>query len=195
MPASPAFKRLSRLQESAYLAGIRPFGLYEFLISQRPIPSGIPMRDGDIAGRPITPPTRPAPTMVVETYSPDWSARMVREWLLLLLRFAVTGQPSDRLATSAMAEQLDSLGTRRPPGAAPRFFRRTSEEVCRAIIAAGDGRSNAVLRKHIARIDDPRLRRAFQAAVGIAPTSRSSPSTKRDKRRKNQDLWKGLPSR
>jgi hypothetical protein len=109
--------------------------------------------------------------MAVETCSRDWSERMVHEWLLLLLRFAVTRQPADRAAVCAMAEQLDSLGARRPLGAAPRFFRRTSEEVCRAIIASGDDRSNAVLRRHITRIDDLRLRRAFQAVVGIASIS------------------------
>jgi hypothetical protein len=120
---------------------------------------------------------------------------MVREWLLLLLRFAVTRQPADRSAVCAMAEQLDSLGTRRPPDAAPRFFRPTSEEICQAIVATGDENSNAVLRKHIARIDNPRSRRSFRAAVGIALISRSPPNNGNDKGRKNQDLLKGILSR
>jgi hypothetical protein len=120
---------------------------------------------------------------------------MVREWLLLLLRFAVTRQPVDRCAAVCMAEQLDSLGTRRPPDAAPRFFRRTSEEVYRAIVAADDEHSNAVLRKHIARIDDPRLRRAFQAAVGLSTIPKEVQRSANTGRHKTQDLWKGLPSR
>jgi hypothetical protein len=45
--------------------------------------------------------------------SPDWRDRKVREWLLLLLRFAVTREPPDRAAALAVAEELDSLGMRR----------------------------------------------------------------------------------
>jgi hypothetical protein len=34
----------------------------------------------------------------------------VASWLLLLLRYAVTREPSDRSAALAMADELDSLG-------------------------------------------------------------------------------------
>jgi hypothetical protein len=94
-----------------------------------------------------------------------------------------------------MAEHLDSLGTRRPSDALPRFFRRTSEEVCRAIVAAGDKSSNAVLRRHIARIDDPRLRRAFQAVIDLAPTSRPAAPAAKSNARSKGDLWRGLRPR
>ena len=49
-----------------------------------------------------------------------------------------------------------------------------------AILAVGDGydighgHDNAVLRRHAARIDDPRLRRAFEAAIGIQQISEES---------------------
>ena len=104
--------------------------------------------------------------MVTTFGSQDWRDRKVREWLLVLLRFAVTREPADQSAALAVADELDSLGVR-GKRMAPSFFLRTSKEVCEAIRAAGDGRDNAVLRRHVARIDDPRLRRAFQAAVGL----------------------------
>jgi hypothetical protein len=119
---------------------------------------------------------------------------MVREWLLLVLRFAVTLEPSDRAAVLGMADELDSLGMRWRP-AAPDFFLRTSEELCQAILTAGDGQGNFVLRRHIARIDDPRLRLAFQAAVGIGPGFQPPPTRKRKKTSKGRHLWKGVSSR
>jgi hypothetical protein len=134
--------------------------------------------------------------MVAAFGSPDWRDRKVREWLLLLLRFAVTREPSDRAAALAVAEELDSLGMRRKR-MAPSFFLRTSSEVCEAILAAGDGHNvddendRAVLRRHVARIDDPRLSRAFEAAVGLLETSEPQESAK-SKRRNDRELRKSL---
>src|SRR6516162_4143786 len=48
-----------------------------------------------------------------------------------------------------------------------RVFRRTSSEVCKMITALDDPRRATILKKHIARIDDPRLRHAFQAVVDL----------------------------
>src|SRR5580704_13552891 len=114
--------------------------------------------------------------MVTTFGSHDWRDRKVRDWLLLLLSFAVTREPADLAAALAVADELDSLGVRRKRRA-PSFFLRTSNEVCEAILAVGDGHDvsdgddNAVLRRHVARIEDPRLRRAFEAAVGLRQTS------------------------
>jgi hypothetical protein len=55
------------------------------------------------------------------------------------------------------------------------------------IIALDDPRRITILKKHIARIDDPRLRRAFQAAVGIERKSASA-----DSKKNGRDLWTGL---
>ena len=96
----------------------------------------------------------------------DWRDAKVREWLLLLLRFAVTRKPLDQSAVLAAADELDCVARRRRPAAAS-FFARTSNDVCKAILTTEDEHTNAVLQAHAARIDDPRLRRAFQAAVGI----------------------------
>jgi phytoene dehydrogenase-like protein len=119
----------------------------------------------------------------------DWRDRKVRDWLLLLLRFAITRELADRSAVLAAADELDALGLRWRP-ANPSFFLRTSREVCDAILATRDRNDNEVLRTHVARIDDPRLRRAFRAAVGLQETVERplrAPTTNR-----RSELWKGL---
>jgi hypothetical protein len=71
----------------------------------------------------------------------------------------------DRLAALTAADELDaSAATGR---GAPRFFSRTTKEVCEAILAPGDPHSHDALRRHADRIEDPRLRRAFEAAVDL----------------------------
>jgi hypothetical protein len=109
-----------------------------------------------------------ATRVAVENGSCDWRDRRIKEWLLLLLRFAVTREPSDRTAVLAMADELDALGVQGRRRAF-RFFLKTSVEVCKAIIEAGDGHNtnNVVLRTHALRIGDPRLKQAFRAAVGL----------------------------
>jgi len=97
--------------------------------------------------------------------SDDWRERKVREWLLLMLRFAVTREARDRLAVLAIADELDALGGYWRP-MAPRFFVTTAGKVCDAILGVG-GDADAILRTHIARISDPRLRSVFAAAVDL----------------------------
>jgi hypothetical protein len=135
--------------------------------------------------------------MVTTFGSHDWRDRKVRDWLLLLLSFAVTREPADLAAALAVADELDSLGVRRKRRA-PSFFLRTSNEVCEAILAAGDGHDvtdgddNAVLRRHVARIEDPRLRRAFEAAVGLQRTSEPQQESAEKQEAKGPGLVKGL---
>jgi hypothetical protein len=132
--------------------------------------------------------------VIAQFGSHDWRDRKVREWLLLLLRLAVTREATDQVAALAMADQLDSLGIGWKR-AKPSFFVKTSIEVSNAILAVRDGDNNTVLRRHLARIDDPRLRRAFRAAVGLQETSEMQEESAEDKRRKYADLWKGLPTK
>jgi hypothetical protein len=116
----------------------------------------------------------------------DRRERQVREWLFLLLRFAITREPEDELAVLMTANGIDSLG-RQWERAAPTFFRRSSEEVCKAIAALSDPTREAVLKKHIRRIEHPGLRRAFQAAVHCEQkTPQASDRSNR------QDLWESL---
>jgi hypothetical protein len=127
--------------------------------------------------------------MIVDFGSRDWRDKEIREWLLLLLRFAITREPADHTAVDALAKELDSVGLWSRP-AAPSFFRRTSHEICAAIQAADGPQQTAILGKHLNRIADPRLRRAFAAAVGLQqPISRPAPKRRK---RKDSDLWKGL---
>jgi len=120
--------------------------------------------------------------------SQDWRAGRIREGLLLLLRFAITRDPKDEAAAFAIADEIDALGHQWRPSA-PSFFRRTSGEVCEMIIALDDPRRATILKRHIARIDDPRLRQAFEAAVDPEQGCPTAPY-----KEKRRDLWAGLKS-
>src|SRR5262245_29947910 len=84
--------------------------------------------------------TRVGTACEMSAQSHDWRDCKVGEWLLLLLRFAVTREPAHRFDALAMADELDALGMRWRP-AAPRFFRNTSTDVCDAIAASENGHS------------------------------------------------------
>jgi hypothetical protein len=125
--------------------------------------------------------------MILDATSRNWREKEIREWLLLLLRFAITREPADRTAVQSLAYELDKLGL---SSTAPTFFRRTSEEVCAAIRAPRRAAQVEVLRKHIGRIPDRALQRAFAAALGLEPTR--SPLSMNKRRRKHTNLWRGL---
>lgn len=117
-----------------------------------------------IARKRKTPASASSSAMDGAIASQDWRAGRIREWLLLLLRFAITWDPKDEAAAFAMADEIDGLGLQWRPSV-PSFFRRTSREVCEAITALDNSKRAAILKAHLARIDDLRLRRAFHAAV------------------------------
>ena len=145
-------------------------------------PDRVPARNGSkTAKKPSTYCDQPSATSDPQ----DWAARQVREWLLLLLRFAVTTDPKDLSATLALADEIDARGLQWRPSA-PTFFRRTTTEVCNAITTVDDPNSAPILKRHLARIDNPVLKRAFRAAVNIDERNASS-------QRNSRDLWIGLP--
>jgi hypothetical protein len=149
-------------------------------------PRGVPAQDhNEIGKRNRSAYSGKASAITAGTGTQDWGARQVREWLLLLLRFAITSDPGDRSAALALADEIDALSLQWRP-AAPTFFRRTTSEVCKAIIALDDPKRIAVLKRHIARIDDPALKRAFQAAVNMEERSLESVKERR------RGLWSGL---
>jgi hypothetical protein len=115
----------------------------------------------------------------------DWGAKQVSEWLLLLLRFAVTSDSKDQSAALALADEIDARGLQWRPSA-PSFFRRTTYEVCKAITTLDDPKRAAILKRHLARIDNPVLKRAFRAAVNIDEQTAAS-------QRNARDLRFGLP--
>jgi hypothetical protein len=125
----------------------------------------------------------------------DWmegQQHRVSGWLILVLCYAITRAPADRMALTAHAAELDASGG---PDQAFSYFARTSSEICGAIDTSVDEHSKSVLAGHAARIEEPRLRAAFCACLGI-PDERT---LRRDRlqatRRDDRDLWKGLAKR
>ena len=121
----------------------------------------------------------------------DWRARTLRAWQLAMLRFAVTLDHADRLAVMAIASEIDRLGPE--PSGQPDFgfFRRTSAELCAAILQPNE-LTAPLLQRYLARIDDDRLRRAFAAAIEV-DQAKTRPVAKPFKR--DNQLWRGLSSR
>ena len=106
-------------------------------------PDRVPARNGSkTAKKPAAYCDQPSATSVASDPQ-DWAARQVREWLLLILRFAVTTDPKDLSATLALADEIDARGLEWRPSA-PSFFRRTSNDVCRAITALDDPKRAAI---------------------------------------------------
>ncbi len=121
----------------------------------------------------------------------EWHARTLRAWQLALLRFAVTLDNADRLTVMAIAGEIDRLGPQRAGKPDFGFFRRTSGELCAAILQPNE-LSAAILRQYLARIDDGRLRRAFAAAI---ESDRPKASSVSNPFKRDNGLWKGLSSR
>lgn len=118
--------------------------------------------------------------------SQEWPAQKVREWLLAILRFAVTLDQADLAAVQAIAIEMDRLGSH-PDATTFAFFTRSSVEFCHAIAKMDDPNSIAVLRRQLARIDDRRLRQALEAALDCGQRT-----ARRTSKRDGGGLWKGL---
>jgi hypothetical protein len=118
-------------------------------------------------------------------------ARTLRAWQLAILRFAVTLDNADRLAVLMIAAEIDGLGPRHDGKPDFTFFRRTSAELCAAILRPNE-LTSTVLGEYLTRIDDDRLKRIFAAAVdaGDPKVPLARKPVKRDK-----GLWRGLSSR
>jgi hypothetical protein len=114
-----------------------------------------------------------------------------RDWLLALLRFAVTREREDRLIVLSMAFELDRSGMSGAT-ATLTFFTRTSIELCNAIADKNGSKRDAILRRQLARIEDCRLKRSLEAAFELLPDSE-----RRSKLRKpfQNDIWRGLRAR
>nr|QIG97055.1 hypothetical protein G6P99_34735 [Bradyrhizobium sp. 6(2017)] len=115
--------------------------------------------------------------------------KLLCAWQLAVLRFTVTLDDADRMHVLAVAGELDRLD-----GAAAgsfHFFRRTTAELCRAI-TGHDADAETVVRRFQMQIDNPRLRRAFEAAIA---KDRTPPKLVASRTRPNDDLWRGLAPR
>ena len=118
-------------------------------------------------------------------------ARTLRAWQLAILRFAVTLDNADRLAVMMIASEIDRLAPEQDGKPGFGFFRRTSAELCAAILQTGKSAA-ALLRDYIAQIDDDRLKRAFEAA--IEDDQPRAPAVSKPVKRRD-GLWKGLSPR
>lgn len=118
--------------------------------------------------------------------STDWHRRMLRAWQLALLRFAVTLDHADRLHVMAIANEIDRGGHQRDEQAFS-FFRRTSGDLCSSLLHQNEAAAT-ILRRFLISIEDPRLKRAFVAALEIDPGPKIRKATA------DNGLWRGLAS-
>lgn len=117
----------------------------------------------------------------------DADEKLVRDWMLGLLRFAVTHEPADQAAALALACEIDS----RHGWGGFTFFQRTGAAICRAILVR-DREGNRILAEHLRRVEYLRLRQAFAAAVGIELPSSLTKARLRNQRFGLRD-WRRLP--
>lgn len=112
-------------------------------------------------------------------------SRAMEEWLLSILRFAITLDEIDRAVILALAAAMDRRGS------GFTFFARTSVKVCDAIVAKDRAEAISALRVFVHAIDHVALRRAFEAVLETKPPGadrRTITSRNREK------LWQGLPT-
>jgi hypothetical protein len=121
----------------------------------------------------------------------EWHAKTLRSWQLAILRFAVTLDNADRLAVMAIAGEIDRLGPQHDSKPDFSFFRRTSAELCAAILRPSE-LTSTLLRQYLARIDDDRLKRVFAATI---EADQPKVSSVRKSFERDNPLWRGLSSR
>ena len=101
-----------------------------------------------------------------------WQAGKIQDWLLAIVRFAITLEPADRQTVLAIAQETDGLGSL-PGRSSFSYFVRTSTELCRAIADRNDPGRTAIIRRHLAEIGDRRLRQATAAAIDLEGAQRT----------------------
>ena len=102
--------------------------------------------------------------MSLNTSGGERHAKTLRAWQLAILRFAVTVNNADRLTVMAIAGEIDKLGPEHNSKPDFSFFRKTSAELCAAILRPNE-LTSTVLRQHLAQIDEDRLKHVFAATI------------------------------
>jgi hypothetical protein len=115
--------------------------------------------------------------------------REVSDWLLYLLHFAISRNAQDKIAVISAATELDAACSMYEPLNFT-FFRRTTEEVCRALLEKDHPRRRTILETHARHIEDERLRASFRAAC----LQEKSPPRARKHRQNRLELFRGLPT-
>jgi len=98
----------------------------------------------------------------------------INDWLLAILRFAVTLAQRDRAAVMALAAEMDRLGLGQSRSRFS-YFSRTSLQFCDYIVGNVGSEKGAQLRLYIKGIKDDRLRRALRAAIFGKPLKSDRP--------------------
>lgn len=129
--------------------------------------------------------------MSIATDIGNWHARTVRAWLLAMLRFATTLDDNDKLMVFAAAAEIDKLNSCRADRSGFKFFHRTSAEVCAAIANPRQAGNVTVLRRHLERIKEERIKRALMGVLEIEEVA-AKPKGRSLKAKSRDDLWKGL---
>lgn len=117
---------------------------------------------------------------------------MVRDWLFLVLRYAVSREAQDRRTVLDLAAKMDTLGKERDREAF-RFFRDHSERLCAAIAAPDTPGRRRILLAHARMIGQRPLQRAFLLTCRLELREKvfSGLGTASDR----SGLWKGLQRR
>ena len=122
----------------------------------------------------------------------DRPSQQIESWLLSLLRYAISRREVDRAVVDALAQGLDSLGSRFDSTAFD-FFSRSSTKLCNAIGKSDAGACEEIDR-FLRQIESQPLRDAFEAALEFK-CDEPAKETRTPKRASRQWLWKGLPKR
>ncbi|MCK9908556.1 hypothetical protein MXD81_05420 [Microbacteriaceae bacterium K1510] len=112
----------------------------------------------------------------------------ITDWLLAVLRFAVTRNEADRASLLATANELDRPQLTAEVGSFA-FFRTTTIELCATIAGKHDEQRVKILRRHFNHIGNLRLRAALEAATGLKEADQVPAASPRHDR---AYLWKGL---
>lgn len=129
--------------------------------------------------------------MVGKTKPSEWQSGKIRNWLLTILRFAVTRDDADRISVLEVARELDRQGME-DGNPSFSFFLRTTAEICSAIVSDDRTRRETVLARHFNAINDQRLLDALKAATKNRPARQAS---SKPAKRTREYLWRGLRSR
>ena len=113
----------------------------------------------------------------------------INDWLLAVLRFAVTLDQRDRVALMALAAEMDQLGLGQSRSGFS-YFSRTSAQFCDYIVGKAGSEKGAQLRSYIKGIKDDRLRRTLRAAIFGKPLK-----SERSRLMTRDRLWKDIATK
>ncbi len=123
--------------------------------------------------------------MTAKTTQGEWQSEAVSNWLLAMLRFAVTRSDADRICVLETAKQMD----RAAGNPSFSFFVRASAEICTAIATDDSAERQATLTRYFSAIDDRRLREALK---GATLSGSATPAFRNSATRTREYLWRGL---